>query len=190
MTLWQIYFLFLKFGFLCVGGGNALLPLFVNELVLERKLITMETLGNLTSIAQMTPGPIGINSATYIGYLLQGFPGAVAGTAGLLTPGFLMVLPAVYLLRKYSDSIVLQTIMAALRPAALGLLLAGLVIFSEMSIFDGSIPYLALFSEPFPAIRPGAILIAAIGAWGMLKTKWNFLYFILIGAVLGALLCK
>ena len=153
MTLWQIYFLFLKFGFLCVGGGNALLPLFVNELILERKLITMETLGNLTSIAQMTPGPIGINSATYIGYLLQGFPGAVAGTA-------------------------------------LGLLLAGLVIFSEMSIFDGSIPYLALFSEPFPAIRPGAILIAAIGAWGMLKTKWNFLYFILIGAVLGALLCK
>jgi chromate transport protein ChrA len=73
----MLYWIFFKFGLISFGGGYVLLPLLITELVEKRQVITLETFGNLVSIAQLTPGPIGINAATYIGSTLSSYLFAV-----------------------------------------------------------------------------------------------------------------
>ena len=198
MSYLEIYLCFVKLGCLCVGGGNAMLPLFIEEMVNKRGLLTIEQFGNLVSIAQMTPGPIGVNTATYVGYLQGGIPGAVIGTFGLLTPGVLLVIAAVYYIRRWEHNALVQGVLTGIRPASLGLLVAAIVIFSEMSVLSARLPWAWVCDcftgtiRAFPAVkvRFPALLICVGAAVGLLKTKINVVYFIIGGAVLGALICR
>ena len=96
----HIFVLFCYFGLLCFGGGNALTPLYIDNLVKEQQWMTMQEFGDLTAISQMTPGPIGVNAATFFGYRRGGVPGAMAATAGLLIPSYFLVLLALRSLKK------------------------------------------------------------------------------------------
>ena len=75
MSLFAIYLLFIKYGLLSFGGGYVLVMLFIHDLVEKYKLLTSSEFANLLAIAQMTPGPIGINTATYVGYQTNGILG-------------------------------------------------------------------------------------------------------------------
>ncbi|MGE4565584.1 MAG: chromate transporter, partial [Victivallaceae bacterium] len=72
MSLYTLYLLFVKYGLLSFGGGYALVPLLIADLVHHRGIMTSPEFGKLVALAQMTPGPIGINTATYVGFTQQG----------------------------------------------------------------------------------------------------------------------
>lgn len=192
MSFTVLYLVFVKFGILCFGGGYMLVPLLMNELVgAPPRPLSPEVFRDLLSVAQVTPGPIGINTATYVGFVQQGIIGSAAATAGMITPALLLVILAVKLLRKYEKSIVIQGFLAGMRPASFGLILSAAVIFAELSIFDSPLPWKEWFCGMWSpvGINWGALLIG-IGTFVLMtKTKIPFLWLIAASAVLGGFIC-
>ena len=90
MTPLALYCHFLVYGLLCFGGGYMLIPLLTAEFVDKEQVLTMSEFGNLCSVAQVTPGPVGLNTATYVGYVNEGFFGALAASLGLIVPTILI----------------------------------------------------------------------------------------------------
>ena len=114
MNIFYIYLLFVKYGLLSFGGGYVLVTLFIHDLVEKYQLLTAGEFANLLAIAQMTPGPIGINTATFVGYKTFGILGGVVATAGLLTPAIFLIITAVYYFRKWEKSPIVQGMLSGM----------------------------------------------------------------------------
>lgn len=197
MSLLNLTLLFIKFGFLCFGGGYMLIPLLSADLVDRYKLLTLGEFSNLVSIAQVTPGPVGINTATYVGFEQAGIVGGVIATFALLLPGLFLTLLAMRVLRKYEKSLMIQGFLTGMRPAAFGLILAAAVIFAQLSIFTAPIPWQEIVRNFLGGradfgdfnVRYGAILITAGSFWLLKKDKISFLWILLLSAVAGSVIC-
>ena len=107
----HLFLTFCKFSLLCFGGGYMLIPLLTAEFVGEGKLLTVERFGNLVSISQLTPGPVGINTATFTGFLQGGFWGSLAATAGLVFPTLILAGLAISFINANKDKKWLQGIL-------------------------------------------------------------------------------
>ncbi|MBQ2202258.1 MAG: chromate transporter, partial [Clostridia bacterium] len=114
---------FFKTGLFAVGGGLATVP-FIRDMGATYGWISEAEIANIIAIAESTPGPIGVNAATYVGFLVCGIPGAVLATLGLVTPSVIIIILVAGAIRKYSDSHMVQSLFRALRPAAIGLITA------------------------------------------------------------------
>ena len=190
MSLWTLYALFFKFGLLCFGGGYMLVPLLTADLVERRGVLSVREFANLVSIAQATPGPIGINTATYVGFEQLGVPGALAATLGIVTPAALLVIAAIRLLKRWERSLPVRGFLRGMRPASFGLVLAAGMIFAELSVFTGAVPWsLAPEAVRNFGVSPASALIAAATVWTMLKTRVSFLWLLAASAAIGAFLC-
>ena len=105
MSILSLFWTFFQFGLVSFGGGYVLVPLLIAEFVNRRGIISMDAFGNLVSIAQVTPGPIGINSATYVGFTQGGFWGAVFASLGLVMPSIIIGSAAVYYINKWKEKL-------------------------------------------------------------------------------------
>lgn len=198
MTILQLYLVFAKFGLLCFGGGYMLVPLLTAELVGPGKPLAPKEFSSLVSIAQATPGPIGINTATYVGFTQHGVIGSILATAGIITPALILVILAIKLLKRYEQSLLVQGFLAGMKPASFGLILSAAVIFAELSVFSADIPWHGIWQWLTGAtvdfhgfhLRISALLIAAATTVIMLKTRISFMYLLLVSAILGAFLCR
>lgn len=131
MIYLQLIWSYLKIGLFGFGGGYAMLSLIQSEVVLPG-WITEQTFTDIVAISQMTPGPIGINSATYIGYAaphLAGYDGIIYGILGSILCTTVVVIPpyilsryAAHLLIRHKDSLVVKSVFAGLRPVVIGLI--------------------------------------------------------------------
>ena len=193
MTLASLYLVFCKFGLLCFGGGYMLIPLLTAELVgPPPRPLAPQVFADLVSVAQVTPGPIGINTATYVGFTQFGCLGSLAATLGIVTPTLFLVIFAVTVLKRYESSIPIRGFLRGMRPASLGLILSAALIFAELSIFSVPIPWLEpmAWTEFFRGVRVPALFIGAASAVILIRTRWSFLYLIAVSALLGAFLCR
>ena len=198
MTILQLYLVFAKFGLLCFGGGYMLVPLLTAELVGPGKPLAPKEFSSLVSIAQATPGPIGINTATYVGFTQHGVIGSILATAGIITPALILVILAIKLLKRYEQSLPVQGFLVGMKPASFGLILSAAVIFAELSVFSADIPWHGIWQWLTGAtvdfhgfhLRISALLIAAATTVIMLKTRISFMYLLLVSAILGAFLCR
>ena len=197
IKLLTIFLIFVHFGLLCFGGGNVLTPIFIDELVNGRAWMTLDEFGNLLAIAQVTPGPISINASTFLGYRQAGIPGAIAATVGLLFPSFILMTLALRSLKKWSDNRIVKGIMWGVAPATMGLMVVTVLIFVEMSILNGPIPWNTLadtltFTHPtWPEglrFRPAAACIAISSTVVLCKTKIQITTVILVCAAIGAII--
>ena len=196
MTLLAIFAIFFRFGLICFGGGNVLTPVFIEELVEARQWMTLAEFGNLLAIAQITPGPISINAATFFGYRHAGVLGAIAATAGILTPSFLLVTLALRTLERQARSAWVRGLMWGVGPATIALLIAAAAIFFEMTVLTGPIPWeailktLALQRPSWPedlGVRPFAALLCAGSAWALWRGKVSPTTLIFLCAAAGAI---
>ena len=127
--LLKLFFSFIQVGLFSVGGGYAAIPLIQYQVVDVHGLMTMAEFTDLITIAEMTPGPISINSATFVGTRLAGFPGALLCTLGCVLPAFIICLILAHFYYKYRNFSGVQTVLSALRPAVVALIAnAGLTI--------------------------------------------------------------
>lgn len=125
MIFLQLFWSFFKIGLFGFGGGYAMLSLIQNEIVFERGWITAEEFTDIVAISQFTPGPISINCATYIGYTASDSVfGAVLATLGVCTPSLILMFIASYFYVKLRDNRYVSTVMRAMRPVIIGLILA------------------------------------------------------------------
>ncbi len=122
MILLKLFFSFIWVGLFSVGGGYAAIPLIQNQIVEVHNLMTMSEFTDLITIAEMTPGPISINSATFVGTRLAGPFGATLCTLGVVLPSFIICLALAYFYYKYRNFGGVQTVLSALRPAVVALI--------------------------------------------------------------------
>lgn len=120
--IFKLFFSFIQVGLFSVGGGYAAIPLIQNQIVEIHKLMTMEEFTDLITIAEMTPGPISINSATFVGTRLAGVPGAIICTVGCILPALCICLALAFFYYKYRQFSGVQIILSALRPAVVALI--------------------------------------------------------------------
>lgn len=128
---------YLKIGLFGFGGGYAMLSLIQKEIV-QSGWITNNMFTDIVAISQMTPGPIGINSATYVGYVVtENVWGSILATLTVVLPSFLLVLYASHFLRRHKDSPVIKGIFMGLRPVVVGLIAsAALLLMNEENFPD------------------------------------------------------
>ena len=122
MIYWQLLWVYLKIGMFGFGGGYAMLSLIQHEIVDLHHWLTPQQFTDVVAISQMTPGPIAINAATFVGMKLTGMPGAVVATLGYITPSCIIVTIIAKLYLKYREMDMLQGILGGIRPAVVALI--------------------------------------------------------------------
>lgn len=138
MILLQLFWEFLKIGIFCVGGGMAALP-FLYDLGEKTAWYTSAQVLDMLAVSESTPGPIGINMATYVGYTVGGIPGALLATLGTILPGIILVLVLARFLSRFRDNRYVNAAFYGLRPASAALIAAaGIGVLGE-SLFNVSL---------------------------------------------------
>ena len=137
MLYLQLFYTFFKIGLFGFGGGYAMLSLIQGEVVTQHKWITAQEFTDIVAISQMTPGPIGINSATYVGYSTTGSVwGSVVATIAVTLPSFILMLTISKFLLKYRKHPSVAAVFSGLRPAVVGLIAAAALILMNAENFS------------------------------------------------------
>lgn len=119
----KLFISFLKIGLFSFGGGYAALPIIQEEVVDLNNWLSLSEFNDLITISQMTPGPIAINSATFVGTRLAGLPGALAATLGCVLPSAIIVGTISYFYKKYKNLDAMTNVLYFLRPAIVSMIL-------------------------------------------------------------------
>ncbi len=122
MMFLELFWCFFQVGILSFGGGYAALPIICAKVTDENPWLTMEEFTDVVTISQMTPGPIGINAATFVGMRLQGILGGICATLGFVAPACIIVTILAIIYKKYRKSDIMGGILTGLRPASVGLI--------------------------------------------------------------------
>ena len=123
MMLLRLFYEFFKVGLFAIGGGMATFP-FLTDLAAKTGWYTQAQLVDMVAIAESTPGPIGVNTATYVGFTVAGIPGALTATIGLITPSVIVLLIIAAVLKSFRDNQLVNHAFYGLRPASTGLIAA------------------------------------------------------------------
>lgn len=171
-----------------------IIPFLMTTFVEERHVLTLNEFGNLVAIAQMTPGAVSMNAATYIGFIENGVWGALSASFGLIFPTLFLSLLAVSLLNKWKEKPWLNGLLKGARLAALGMIMYACLIFMDMSVFSTPIPWqtIKIFittavwqpSETFFILIP-ELIITIIACILTLKTKIPIIPMIIIAGIIG-----
>jgi len=132
----KILWVFTKIGLFSYGGGNAVLPLIRQEVVINNLWLKSSEFNDLVAISQVTPGPIAINAATYIGYRLGGFWGSILANLGIILPTFIMMLLITRAFMKFKHNEYIQNIFSGILPVTVGLIASAAVMVSYGSFID------------------------------------------------------
>ena len=135
MILLRLYFEFLKTGLFAIGGGLATLP-FLTDMGSRTGWFTSAQLADMVAVSESTPGPIGINMATYVGYLTAGVPGGVIATLGLITPSIIIILIIAAFLKAFRDNKYVERVFYGVRPASTALIASAGVTILIMALIN------------------------------------------------------
>ena len=183
MILWQLFFSFFQVGLFSIGGGYAAMPLIQKQVVDLHGWLSLTEFTDLITISQMTPGPIAINSATFVGIRIAGIPGALIATLGAILPGCAIVALLAWVYFRYKNLTVVQDVLGGLRPAVVALIAS-----SGLSILITAVWGETGFRAALSAINPIAVGLFAVALFVLRKWKPNPI-FVMIGAgVLGGAL--
>lgn len=122
----KLFLIFLKIGAFTFGGGYAMIPLIQRETVQKKKWITDDDILDIVAIAESTPGPIAVNSATFVGYRIGGFIGAFAATLGVVLPSFVIITIISHFLREFQDIRAIRYAFFGIRTGVLALIIKAL----------------------------------------------------------------
>jgi chromate transporter len=168
MIYLQLFLTFFKIGAFSFGGGYAMIPLIQKEIIDSHHWLPIEQFLDIIAVSQMTPGPIAINAATFVGYKVAGIGGSLAATLGVTAPSFLIILIIAFLIMKFRHVSWLDAFFIGVRPAVIAL-----IIQAAYSVAKNS----------FSGVRD--IIIAVAVFCGLYLLKINPLLIIAMAALLG-----
>ena len=183
MIYLQLFWSFLQIGLFSIGGGYAAMPLIQSQVVELHPWLTMTQFTDIMAIAEMTPGPIAINSATFVGIQVAGLPGALVATVGCVFPSCVIVLILAYVYYRFRGLTIVQGVLSGLRPAVVAMIAsAGISIIitaffsqGQISLNTRDINFISVF-----------IFVAAL--FVLRKWKLNPIWVMAGSGVLGVLL--
>lgn len=180
--LLRLFFSFFKVGAFSFGGGYAMLPMIYKEI--DAFGLSMTEFADVVAISQMTPGPIAVNAATYVGFKAAGVLGSAFATFGVALPSFILIMIIVSVFDKFKSNRFVNGALGGIRPATIGMISSAVVFFAKTSLLD-----LARMEEGFWqifSIKPIMIFILII--IGSKKLKMGPIVLTLVGGFLGAIL--
>ena len=145
MILWELFIRFFRIGLLSYGGGYASFSLIEQQIVHQKHWMTPTQFIDVLTVSEMTPGPIGINAATFVGRHVRGFPGATVATLGVILPSFFIVTSLAALYFKFKNIKIVQGIIEGLRPAVIALIASAGVSIMLTALFEGAFISLETF---------------------------------------------
>jgi len=180
--LLQLYWSMFQIGLFSIGGGYVALPLIQHQIVDIHGWMTLTEFTDIITIAEMTPGPIAINSATFVGLRMGGAIGAVVATVGCVTAPVIIVLLLAKIYYKYRSLSAMQHILSGIRPGVVGMIAsAGLGII--LLAFFGETKVVSLANTNFYAM-----IMFALGLLGLRKLKLGPIPVMLISGLVGVVL--
>lgn len=136
MNLLKLFISFLKIGAFSFGGGYAMLPLIKKEIIEVHGWLTLTEFIDILAVVEMTPGPIAINSATFLGYKVGGVLGSIVATIAVILPSIVVILVIAHFLSKFKNSPYVSCAFSGIRPVVLGLILSASLTVAKNSIVD------------------------------------------------------
>lgn len=174
-TIFQLFWSFCQIGFTSFGGLS-MIPL-INSQMVGHGWMTGTEVADIVAIAEMTPGPVGLNCATFAGIRVAGIPGALAANFGVLMPTFTVCVVAALFFEHFRSSPVLKNILFGVRPVCIGLIWAVIIDLCQTNyIVNGN-------------VRLTSLAIAALAVYLLIRRKWSVPAVITMAAVLGVFLC-
>lgn len=183
MLLLELFFAFIWVGLFSVGGGYAAIPLIQEQIVNIHGLMTMEEFSDLITVAEMTPGPISINSATFVGMRLSGIPGVLLCTIGCIIPSFCICLTLAHFYYKYRTVSGVQVVLGALRPAVVALIGSAGASILMLGLFQSELQDVVLSN--LRLVEAGIFVVAL---WILRKYKTSAVLIILGSGVVGTVI--
>ena len=187
MIYLRLFYEFFKVGLFSVGGGLATVP-FLTDMGSRTGWFTAGDLANMLAISESTPGPIGVNMATYVGFHTGGIPGGIVATLGLIAPALIVITIIAGFLKKFRESRVVDSVFYGLRPASTALITAALIQVCTIALMFHEVPvpeYGVIKTQLFywPAIALAAVVFICL----QIKPfkKLHPIVFILASAVAG-----
>lgn len=177
--LLDLFFSFFKIGLFAVGGGPATIP-YLMDLTEVKDWYTMKELTNMIAISESTPGPLGINMATYAGFTTAGVAGGIIATLGLVTPSVIVIIIIARFLNNFSENRYVKAAFSSIRPAVTALIAMAVYNLCKVSLFVETDAGLS------PAVK--TIVLAIIAFFAMQNKKLKKLhpaYWLLAAAVIG-----
>ena len=194
MIYLRLFWEFLKIGLFSVGGGMATLP-FLYDLSEKTGWFTAGQIADMLAVSESTPGPIGINMATYTGYTVAGVPGAILASVGIIIPGLALVILITAVLEKFRNNTYVEGAFYGLRPASVGLITAAGLLVAKITFLDETL--LAAYTEGgasggiLSLISWKAVILAAalllLTRWFKPTQKLHPVVFIAASAAVGVL---
>lgn len=185
MILLKLWWEFFKIGLFSVGGGMATLP-FLYDMADRTGWFTYDQIADMLAVSESTPGPIGINMATYTGFTTAGIPGSIVATLGVITPGIIIVLLIIAVLERFRKNKYVEAAFYGIRPASAGLIAAAGVLVAEIALFNVDADSIAGFFNVKALIL--AVVLVALTRWVKPIKKLHPVVFIAASAVVGILL--
>ncbi len=197
MSLLQLFFIFFYIGLFAIGGG-LVGATFVQHILVEKyALLTQEKFFAMLAVSESTPGPIGINLATYIGTELYGFGGGLVTTIGEVLPSFIVILIIAKFFSKFNERPLVKSVMSFVRPACSGLILVALLnVFTisicKLNMYESfSLLWKELCTTPAKTFSVlfdwKTLLFYAVDLLILFKTKLHPVVIVILGAVFGVL---
>ena len=185
MIYWQLFFEFAKISLVCVGGGYASMPLIQASVVDTYHWLSLSEFIDIFTISQMTPGPIGVNAATFAGMKIAGIGGAVSATMGFVTLSIFLCIALAKIIFKYGDLGAIHGILNGLRPAVMALIAAACISFVLLAVWDAE----ELPQDISATFNPiGAIIL--VGALIAVRKKIGVIKVLIASGVAGLVLGK
>ena len=182
-TLLELFWSFFQVGILSFGGGYASLPLIQQQALEIHNWLTPSEFVDILTISQMTPGPIAINTATFVGTKVAGIPGSIAATAGCVAPSCIIVLILATLYYKYKGLDMVQGFIRGLRPAVVALIAS-----AGLSILLTTIFGKDSFAVNLSDINWIALVLTAACLFVLRKFKMNPIHIMIIAGVVGLII--
>jgi chromate transporter len=137
MILLKLFWSFFQIGLFSIGGGYAAMPIIQSQVVDINGWLSMSEFADVITISQMTPGPIAINSATFVGIRIAGLPGAIVATIGCVFPSCIIVLTLAYIYYKYRGISTVQGVLNGLRPAVIAMIGSAGIALVTLAFWNG-----------------------------------------------------
>lgn len=182
MIYWELFWSFVQVGAFCVGGGYASMPLIQEQVIQIHGWLTLQEFIDIFTISQMTPGPIGINAATFVGTKIAGVPGAIAATAGFVFPSIIIVLILAKLFFKYGDIGPIRGILNGLRPAVVALICSAGVGFILLALWNTE-----TLPKDYTKVDLIGCIVLPISLW-CIRNKMSVIKLLCFSGILGLIL--
>ncbi len=168
MIYLELLWSFIQIGLFSIGGGYAAMPLIQHQVVELHPWLTMTQFADIMTIAEMTPGPIAINSATFVGIQVAGIPGALVATAGCVLPSCIIVITLAYVYYRFRGLKMVQGVLGGLRPAVVAMIASAGVSLILLSFYGQQ-----TLPEDLGALNYISVFIFALGLFVLRRWKVN-----------------